>query len=181
MQNRLKILFDEIDQAVSRLVKLYPAEIRCRKGCADCCHAVFDVSLAEAVALQQAFLELPRKKRRQATLQAEKAMKEWNTLKKEIRKPSDISNTRIRCPLLDSDNSCMLYIWRPVNCRTYGAPLEIQGRSVACGLCRFQEGKRYETIRMELIHQRLHELSLSMDRIIGDRRWPVSAIILDVS
>ena len=52
MLNDLDKLFAAIDQAFEAVRQAHPEEIACGKGCADCCQAVFDVSLVEAVNLQ---------------------------------------------------------------------------------------------------------------------------------
>ena len=48
MFSNLEELYQSVDQAVDTIIQQHPLEVRCRKGCADCCHAVFDVSFIEA-------------------------------------------------------------------------------------------------------------------------------------
>lgn len=178
MSTRLKELYREVDQAVEAVKKRFPAEVKCRRGCSDCCHAVFDVSLAEAVAIQKEFMKLPREKRRLATRQAKKALEQWNRL---VQQKADISRARIRCPLLSEDHLCMLYEMRPVNCRTYGVPVEIDGKSAVCGLSGFRPGGSYPTIKINAVQQALLEISQAMDQGLGSKRWPIAALILEVS
>jgi len=181
MGERLKALYKKVDEAVEEIRKGFSKEVRCKPGCSDCCHAVFDVSLAEAVAIQKAFMELPRAERRLAIQQAKKAMEQWNRLMAGGADEDAITHARIRCPLLNRDDLCMLYQVRPVNCRTYGVPLEMDGRSAVCGLCGFRQGRAYPTIKIGAIQDELLDISLNMDKLLGRRRWPIAALILEVS
>ena len=45
---RLERLLSEVDNIFNRMLAEYPEEICCKAGCDDCCHACFDLSLAEA-------------------------------------------------------------------------------------------------------------------------------------
>jgi len=62
----LENLFDFADRAVADVQKRYSKEVRCKKGCNDCCYAVFDVSLIEALYIRHHFDLLGRKQRRAA-------------------------------------------------------------------------------------------------------------------
>ncbi len=175
MFTRLEDLYKSIDKATAQIASTHKAAIKCHKGCADCCHAAFDVSLIEAYYLLQAFRQLPRKVRRQALKEAEKAQKQWEEM---LNHQSDISRTRIRCPLLDKDDTCTVYSARPVNCRTYGVPTEIQGKGHVCILSGFQQGVSYPTIKLDQIQQVLLDLSTEMNPKMGQKRWPVASILL---
>ena len=53
------------DQVFERMAQQYPTNVECRTGCADCCHALFDLTIIEALYLNhqvyiqdaQAFLQ----------------------------------------------------------------------------------------------------------------------------
>ncbi len=176
MEKELKQLFTQIDNAVTTVAQRYPKEFKCKKGCSDCCNAAFDVSLAEAVLIKKYFSILGRKTRRQIIKKAEEAQRAWD---KNLAKPiQDISKLRIPCPLLSRDEECLLYEVRPVNCRTYGVPTEINGHGHVCALSGFIAGQSYPTIRLNIIQQELLKISKQIDPKKAGKRWPISAILL---
>jgi len=175
--DELKTLFRTADEAVAQVRARHGAEVRCRKGCADCCHAVFDVSPVEAACLLAHFDALDRGSRRTALARAEKAMAAWNRL---VRDGDDLSRARIRCPLLTRRDECLCYAARPINCRTYGVPTVIGGRSHVCGHSGFRPGVTYTTLALAPLQARLRELSAA---VVGPQkaaaRRPVAAVLLD--
>ncbi|MFZ5776400.1 MAG: YkgJ family cysteine cluster protein [Thermodesulfobacteriota bacterium] len=172
----LESLFATIDQAFAQVAADHQEEVRCGRGCDDCCHAVFDVSLVEAVAVRQAFDRLDEAAREAVRQEAVKALAAWQAL---LAAKTDLAVARIRCPLLDDAGSCRCYAARPVNCRTYGIPTVIQGKAHVCGLSGFEPGKSYPVIRLEAIQQALYGLSCQLGgEGAASRRWPVAAVLL---
>ncbi len=172
---KLQELYEAIDNATGQIIQTHSHEYRCHAGCSDCCHAAFDVSLVEGYYILQSFRELPRKTRRIALKNADRAMKEWNQM---IADRADLATVRIRCPLLSDDKRCITYMARPVNCRTYGVPTEIAGTGHVCQLSGFQPGTTYPTIRLDVIQDQLQAISTEINRDMGRKRWPVAAILL---
>ena len=166
---------NQVDGAVSAVATQYPKEFRCRKGCSDCCHAAFDISLAEGVLILKHFHRLGRKTRREILKQAKRAEKKWQTA---LSQKKELALVRIACPLLSPDDQCLLYDVRPVNCRTYGAPTEINGKGHVCSHSGFAAGKTYPTVRLHLIQSRLLELSKEINPLIANQRWPIASILL---
>ncbi len=175
MFTRLQALYDTIDRTASQIAGEYPKEVKCKKGCSDCCHAAFDVSLVEGYYLLSVFRTLPRKLRRKALKNAQKVMKEWDEM---IKKQLDISRIRIRCPLLDDNDTCIAYAARPVNCRTYGVPTEIDGKGHVCRLSSFNPGVSYPTIKLAPVQKELYLMSESINPKLCKKRWPVAAVLL---
>lgn len=169
-------LLNQVDNAVAAVATKYPQEFRCRKGCSDCCHAAFDISLAEAVLIAEHFRLLGRKTRREILKKAKRAQKRWNEA---MSAREDLSLTRISCPLLSPDDQCLLYDVRPVNCRTYGAPTEINGKGHVCSVSGFKPGKTYPTVRLHLIQSRLLELSIAINPDIAQNRWPIATVLIE--
>jgi len=170
-------LFNSADQAFSEIRRLYPREFACKKGCSDCCHAMFDISLVEAVFLKRAFMGLSRKERRWIQRTAGPALKAYNSATILNRDPSTV---RIRCPLLSRDDTCLLYKVRPINCRTYGVPTSFEGASHVCPRSRFKQGVSYQSLRLGPLHKRLYELSVAIGGLeAGARRWPIGEVVLD--
>ena len=172
----LENLYESADLAVADVQKRYSKEVRCKKGCTDCCYAVFDVSLIEALYIRRHFDSLDRKQRRAALNIAKKAIKSWDQL---VAAKTDPSVARIRCPLLADSGECVCYKNRPINCRTYGIPTVIGNKSHVCGLSGFEKGKTYPTLNLAALQKRLYELSVALEgNERGKRRWPVAAVLL---
>ena len=177
MRNDLDKLFVAIDQAFEAVRQAHPEEIACGKGCADCCQAVFDVSLAEAVNLQVHLQRLDPMVREEIARAAQEARQAWTQI---MAAGLDPSVARIRCPLLDDQGLCLCYEARPVNCRTYGIPTVIDGKGHVCGFSGFEPGKSYPTVNLASLQRILHNLSVQMaGEEKGASRWPIAAVILD--
>ena len=53
--SRYESLRAEADALFARVRETQPGCVTCKEGCSDCCHAVFDLSLVEAMSLNRAF------------------------------------------------------------------------------------------------------------------------------
>ncbi|MGV1099850.1 YkgJ family cysteine cluster protein [Thiovibrio sp. JS02] len=169
-------LFAAVDQAFSRVREAHPGEVRCGRGCEDCCHAVFDLSLVEAVNLKKALAALPLSAQAQVRAAAETALGLWRGI---VDQAKDPAKERIRCPLLGEGGVCLCYEARPVNCRTYGIPTVIGGKGHVCGLSGFEPGKSYPTANLAALQQVLFDLSAQLaGEERGRLRWPIAAVIL---
>ena len=165
----------KVDAAVLSVAQQFESHVACRLGCSDCCHALFDITFVEAIFLNMHFLELPEAKRTEILIEADKADRKAQVLKRRMYRDfsadpqtdilSQVAAERIRCPLLNTDNSCTLYQWRPLTCRVYGIPMEIGGKSHTCGLSGFDSGQSYPTIKVEKIQDQL--VSLSNQMLVG--------------
>ena len=97
----------------------------------------------------------------------------------------EIAAERVRCPLLNDDDMCDLYEYRPITCRLYGMPTSIGGIGHTCGKSGFVEGKPYPTVNLDVIQKRLYEISAEfVSRIktkyvkMADMLVPLSMAIL---
>jgi len=187
-------LLREVDGIFTWMQKTYPDAVLCIEGCADCCHASFDVTFIEAsslrMAIQQIAVDDPV--RQYIRLQAGKAKEEIEQKVPTLVDQGDdqqqlldsIATWRIRCPLLTADNRCAVYDARPLTCRVYGLPTEISGKGHVCGFTGFDPGKTYPTIKLDTIVSRLDSLSERLaaekpgeDPAWGKRRFFVHEII----
>ena len=50
-------LVAEADAVFARVGEMHPDCVTCKPGCSDCCHAMFDLSLVEAMYLNARFIE----------------------------------------------------------------------------------------------------------------------------
>jgi len=136
------------DKSFERIAGEFPDCIRCKPGCADCCHAVFGLFLVEAVFLKNDFDQLGETEKADALKRGLAAEKDLKTLERTLREFKDdprmsayaMAKTRIRCPLLGDDDACILYPYRPITCRVYGIPTMVQGIPRICGSTGFKRG-----------------------------------------
>jgi Fe-S-cluster containining protein len=174
MFSKLLHLYSVADQAVNQICQQFADEVKCGPGCADCCHAVFDISAIEAAYLASLLSEEQCK---ELSTAAQQALADFSTIMKEKKNPAE---ARIRCPLLGPEDTCLCYEGRPVNCRTYGTPTVIHGQAHVCGLSGFDKGLSYPTINLEPLQQSLYEYSVELcGPDLGNQRFPLAKIILD--
>lgn len=162
-------LVAQVDAVFQKVSGNFVAEVKCRQGCSDCCHALFDLTLIEALYLNSKFSELADVRRNEILVEADKADRKAYVLKKKAsREASEIDHSeillrtakeRLRCPLLDGQDQCILYAHRPITCRIYGIPLDIGGKSHTCGLSGFEPGHSYPAVKLERIQDMLLALS----------------------
>ena len=175
MYSQLLHLFSIIDQSVSQISQQFPTAVHCKPGCSDCCHAVFDISFIEAGHLASLLLKdkpLITKMQEQATV----ALQEYETILREAQNPE---KARIRCPMLGDEETCLCYDGRPINCRTYGTPTEINGKGHVCGFSGFIKGDNYPTINLRPIQDNLQQWSKEYaGEDHGSRRFPIALVIL---
>lgn len=181
------------DQVFEKIKTEFPREISCRRGCSDCCHALFDVSLVEALYLNHHFNRQFEGKDREALIEkANRADRTVYKIKRDARKRLEkghteedllvaLSSERIRCPLLDSGDQCTLYEHRPITCRLYGVPTEIGGLSHSCGRTGFVKGKSYPTVHMEKMNQQLFALAVTLVREMESKYAQLSELVMPVS
>lgn len=195
---KYRAILREVDAVFATVAKACPQEVACAEGCSDCCHALFDISLIEALYINAAFNErLPKGPGREAVLDlADAADRAHYKLKRKAVKAgekgvateailADLARERIRCPLLGDDDRCVLYDCRPVTCRLYGVPMEIGGKAHTCGKSGFSQGGTYPTVKVEKLQDRLFALSGELAAGIGstypllaDMLVPVSMAVL---
>ncbi|MFH1059328.1 MAG: YkgJ family cysteine cluster protein [Pseudomonadota bacterium] len=152
------------DASFARVAAEHPQALNCRLGCDDCCHALFDLSPVESLALALAFAELPRASRREVQRRGEKAAAAFDkamaaafSLQGEARLAA-LSAARVPCPLLENGR-CQLYASRPLTCRLYGIPINIEGQARICHRSHFEPGRTYPTVDMLRVQMELERLS----------------------
>jgi Fe-S-cluster containining protein len=187
-------LVAEIEKGINKIKETNPSEILCDKGCCDCCYAVFDLSLIEAVYLNYRFFQDTEKKDQEVILErANTADRQAYRIKRNLNKLMTqgghkeeevlalLSRERIECPLLNKKALCDLYESRPITCRVYGVPTAIHGAGHTCGKSGFKEGTSYPTINLDRINQRLLGLSEELLKEIGMENEELKMRLLPVS
>lgn len=174
MFSKLIHLYSVVDQTVAQIRSSFAAEVRCRPGCADCCHALFDVSAIEAAYL----LELLSPELIEAMQgPARQAHQQFSAI---IQAGENPATARIRCPLLGPQDTCLCYGGRPINCRTYGTPTVIEGQAHVCGLSGFDRGRAYPTINLAPLQHSLYQYSLELfGPETANHRFPLAQILLE--
>ena len=195
---RYEALMAEMDQVFAKVKAACPAEVSCAEGCADCCHAPFDVTLVEALYLNKLFNErFPKGDARfELTEAANRSDREHYRFKHKAWKAhkagvpdaeivEKFAGERIRCALLSKDDRCAMYDARPLTCRLYGAPLNIGGQMRVCHKTGFAPGGKYPAVAIAKIQERLlalskeaNERALSKHDYLADMLVPVSMALL---
>lgn len=179
---RYESLRDEADKLFARIRHDFPQCVTCKEGCSDCCHALFDLSLVEAMYINRAFEQaFPHGAQRSSILsRASETDRRLARLKRDLYRaekagesPAEImgkaAQIRLRCPLLDDDDRCLLYDARPITCRIYGVPTAIAGQGHVCGFSGFERGQGYPTIHLDKLHARLEALCQDLGKTVGSR------------
>jgi Fe-S-cluster containining protein len=186
-------LVQVVDGIFDRVKQEFPKEVFCREKCSDCCYAIFDIPLIEALYLKSKFLETFSGKEKNDLLEiADKTDRALVKLKrdayKKVQKGADqleivgrMSQERVRCPLLGSDNLCLLYEFRPITCRIYGIPTSTAGKSHICGRTNFIQGNAYPTLNMDKIYTQLQLISAQLIKDIHSRNIKMHEMLIPVS
>ncbi len=186
-------LIKTIDDVFIRVKTDYPDCVRCKSGCDDCCYAMFDLTLIEALYLNNRFKTIfkdqDRKKveeranladrkihkiKRAAFTKLEEGSSETDIL-------SELALERVRCPLLNDEKICEIYDFRPATCRLYGIPTAINGRGHTCGKSGFEPGGSYPTVNMDQLYGRLQEISAELILDIKSKYVKLADMLVPVS
>ncbi len=160
------------DVLFKTIAEKYPLSVKCRIHCCDCCHAIFGVFPIEAAYIHHHLNKLDRKIRRDVQRRAEKSEVEMLKAADKLKEAFDdnpkmqaygLGKQRVKCPLLNEKEECVLYENRPVICRIYGVPFSLKHgdkeHSYACGLSGFQAKVAYPTVKLDKIYSELYRLS----------------------
>ncbi len=191
---RYEAFVAETDALFAHIQSKFKDCVTCEQGCSDCCNALFDLSLVEAMYLNQAFTQnFPHGKQRSDTLMRASDLDRISTrMKRDFYKASKAgqdaeeimhaaARVRMPCPLLTAENACMLYEKRPITCRLYGIPLNISGKGHVCGKNNFSKGEQYPTVHMDAIQKRLDAFSEEIALRVRSRFSELSQVFVPVS
>lgn len=182
-----------VDQVFERVKQEYPKEVFCREKCSDCCYAIFDLTLIEALYINHKFKEnFSGRQKADLIAVADKTDRALVKMKreayKEVKKGAEqlevvgrMSQERVRCPLLGEDNLCLMYENRPITCRVYGIPTSTAGASHICGRTNFVQGKAYPTLNMDKVYTQLQLLSAELVRDINSEKIRMHELLVPVS
>ncbi|MFC1840366.1 YkgJ family cysteine cluster protein [Thermodesulfobacteriota bacterium] len=162
-----ELLVDKAETAFHNVVDKHGECVKCELHCSDCCNAVFGVFLVEALYIREHFDQIKEDQKQHIIERAKKAdqaiedlQKKLNTFEEDPRMQAyTLSRERIRCPMLDEKDECVLYQRRPITCRVYGIPTRIHGKTRACGKADFKNGETYPILDLDSVYRDLYILS----------------------
>ena len=181
------------DKVYERVKKEHPECVSCKTKCSDCCYALFDLTLIEALYINSKFNEKHDGKEKDALIdRSNKADRKIYKIKRRAYKDLEagkeeneiivgMAKERIRCPMLNEDDLCDLYEYRPITCRLYGIPTAINGIGHTCGLSGFVEGKEYPTVNLDIIQKKLYEISAELVKEIKSKYVKMAEMLVPLS
>lgn len=181
------------DKAFNRVNEAFEECVKCKPSCSDCCFALFDLTLIEALYINHKFkdtfkggdrvtlLEKANRADRRIHRLKRNAFKSLQEGKEEGEILAELSLERIRCPLLNEKELCEMYDFRPITCRVYGIPFAIGGSGHTCGLSAFEQGNEYPTVNLSNIIARLQEISAELLRDIKSRNIRLADLLVPLS
>ncbi|MBU1247306.1 MAG: YkgJ family cysteine cluster protein [Proteobacteria bacterium] len=190
---RYEAIMEKVEEAFGQIQSQTGDMVRCGKGCSDCCYALFDLTMVEAIYLSHHFrATFSGMKKSELMERADKADREVNRMKRQLFRATQegvttseilrqVAETRMRCPLLGDDDLCELYEHRPLTCRSYGVPLAIGGEVRTCGKSGFQPGTPYPTIQIEKLQDSLMAISAELAKSINSRYVELGTMLLPPS
>lgn len=186
-------LVQKADAAFEKVKEAFPECVRCHRECADCCYALFDLSLIEALYINRHFRENFQGEAREALLEeANRTDRQLARIKRDAARAlaagrdetevlEALASERVRCPLLNDEKLCELYPYRPITCRLYGIPTAIGGKGYTCGLSGFEPGKSYPTVHLDQIQASLQEISATLLRDLRSRHIKLVDLLVPLS
>ena len=180
--DRAELFFQKMEREHGQLVK-------CELHCSDCCNAVFGLFIIEAAYIREHFDHIGEEQKRLALKRTEAADSDLESLQKKIKtfendprmQAYTMARERIRCPLLDDRDECILYYRRPITCRVYGIPTKIHGKSRACGKSGFKEGESYPIFDFDGIYRDMFLLSKDMLNEAGADNDDKATLLVSIS
>ena len=181
------------DKAFERVSSAFEECVKCKPSCSDCCFALFDLTLIEALYINHKYNEKFKGSDRAALMEkASRADRRIHRLKRNAFKAlqegreereilAELSLERIRCPLLNEKELCEMYDFRPITCRVYGIPFAIGDTGHTCGLSAFEPGNEYPTVNLSNIIARLQEISAELLRDLKSRNIRLADLLVPLS
>ncbi len=200
MKKELMPYFEKYEALVSKAETVFeqvkskfPDEVKCKEGCSDCCHALFDLTLVEALYINYRFnekfdgngkkdlLEKANKADRMIYKIKKAAFRSTQKGKDEEAIVEEVGQERIRCPLLGKEDLCEMYAFRPIACRVYGIPQAIGGKGRTCGFSGFKPGESYPTLNHDIIHDQLMTISSEIVQAIRSKHIQMEEVLVPLS
>ncbi len=191
--SKYEIVVGMIEKVFAKVKNECEDYVKCKVGCSDCCHAIFDLTLIEAMYINNKFnerfegvekanlIDSANKADRKIYQIKRSAHKELLGGAKDVDILGKMAVERVRCPLLDDSDQCVLYDCRPLTCRLYGIPTASGGMSHTCGKSGFAEGDKYPTVNMDALYRQLYEISTEFVKAIESEHVKMADMLVPVS
>ena len=190
---KYEALVEKSDDAFEKVRSAYAECVKCEEKCADCCYALFDLTLIEALYINHKFNEKKKGAEKRELLEKankadrlvhkikQKAHRDFQAGKSEDEILAGLAEQRVRCPLLNEAELCDLYDHRPLTCRFYGIPTAIAGQGHTCGRSAFEKGKPYPTVNLDGVNSQLQKISMELIRDLKSRYVKLSDMLVPLS
>ena len=190
---KYEALVAQSEGVFDRVKSAYADCVKCEEKCSDCCFALFDLTLIEALYIHHKFnekyqgtekielLEKSNRADRQIYKIKRKAFNDLNAGKNEGEILAAMALERVRCPLLNEKELCDLYESRPLTCRFYGIPTAIGGAGHTCGKSGFIQGEKYPTVNLDAVHSQLQQISAELLRDIKSKNIKLADLLVPLS
>lgn len=184
---KYEVLAASADLAFREMRSQFSSCVKCEPLCSDCCHAVFGLFLIEAAYVRSHFDNIAREERRRTVSRAAKAEKEMGRVIDEAQRGEgpqgsfSLEKARIRCPLLNEADECVLYPYRPITCRIYGVPTAIHGKAHVCWKAKFDRAKVYPVFNLDEVNRKLYLLSSEFLKEAGGSDPSKAGFLVSVS
>lgn len=183
-----EFLVADADEAFRRIEERHPDCVNCRIHCCDCCYAVFGLFLIEAAYLQYFFAGLDSTVKAEVLMRSDAAQRDLQKMERRLQESAGetgseieiLGRERIRCPLLDDNDDCVLYPYRPITCRVYGVPTKVQGKARVCRLAGFERGEHYPVYDLDDAYRDLYTLSMELLEKAGNPDKQKAALLISV-
>lgn len=181
------------DAAFERVKQEHADCVKCEEKCADCCYALFDLTLIEALYIHHQFYRRYTGSSRSKLIEkANRADRKIHKIKRKAQQDlqagvseeeilARLALERVRCPLLNARDLCDLYEHRPLTCRFYGIPTAIGGQGHTCGKSGFERGRPYPTINLDAVYNQLQQISAELLRDIESRHVKLADLLVPLS
>jgi Fe-S-cluster containining protein len=191
--DKYEALVEKAEVAFDRVKASHAECVKCEEKCSDCCFALFDLTLIEALYLHHKFnekfkgsarvelVEKANRADRRIYKIKRNAFKELQAGRNEGELLAQMALERVRCPLLSEKDLCDLYDNRPLTCRFYGIPTAIGGAGHTCGKSEFKQGEQYPTVNLDVVHNHLQQISAELLRDIKSKNIKLVDLLVPVS
>jgi len=191
--DKYEALVEKAEGAFDRVKASHAECVKCEEKCSDCCFALFDLTLIEALYLHHKFnekfegsarvelVEKANRADRRIYKIKRNAFKELQAGSNEGELLAQMALERVRCPLLSEKDLCDLYDYRPLTCRFYGIPTAIGGAGHTCGKSDFKQGEQYPTVNLDAVHNHLQQISAELLRDIKSKNIKLVDLLVPVS
>jgi len=181
------------EKTFKQVAEQYAEQVNCRIGCDDCCYALFDLSLIEAIYINHKFNEAFNASRLASLKEAANRIdRQIHKIKRSAHRDlmagkneelilMEMAAVRVECPLLNDAHQCELYAHRPITCRLYGIPTAIGGIGYTCGKSGFKEGEAYPTVNLDPIQRKLHDISADLVKAIRSSYADLADMLVPLS